>query len=246
MILKSLIEILNKISPFEFQDTWDNSGLCVGDINQEIDKIYLSLDADLELIQKIEPNSLLVVHHPPIFKGLKNIISSSYPSIFLREAIKKNIAIVSMHTNYDISHLNRYVLEDVLGYEVLKQDGYLIYFEVDRSFDAFAKELAYKLNIEKIRVVKKTDWVNIAAITTGSGSELMNSVDADCFITGDIKYHVAKEAFENSLSLIDIQHYESEVFFSQSLQRELENYGLFGIIANSKNPFSYISKDRHE
>ena len=106
--------------------------------------------------------------------------------------------------------------------------------------------MAYKLNIEKIRVVKKNDWINIAAITTGSGSELINGIKADCFITGDIKYHVAKEAFENSLSLIDIQHYESEIFFAQSIQRELENYGLFGIIANSKNPFSYISKDIHE
>ena len=246
MVLKNLMEILDKISPFELQDSWDNSGLCVGDIDQEIGKIYLSLDADLELIQKIESNSLLIVHHPPIFKGLKSIISSSYPSSFLREAIKKDIAIVSMHTNYDISHLNQYVLEEVLGYEVLKRDGYLLFFEVDRSFDAFAKDLAYKLNIEKIRVVKKTDWINVAAITTGSGSELINSVDADCFITGDIKYHVAKEAFENSFSLIDIQHYESEIFFAQSLQRELENYGLFGIIANSKNPFSYISKDIHE
>jgi putative NIF3 family GTP cyclohydrolase 1 type 2 len=159
---------------------------------------------------------------------------------------KKDIAIVSMHTNYDISHLNRYVLEEVLGYEVLKRDGYLLYFEVDRSFNTFARELAYKLNIDNLRVVKKTDWVDIAAITTGSGSELMNGVDVDCFITGDIKYHSAKEAFENSLSLIDIQHYESEIFFAQSLQRELENYGLFGIIANSKNPFSYISKDIHE
>ena len=246
MVLKNLMDILDKISPFELQDSWDNSGLCVGDEDQKVDKIYLSLDADLELIKKIEPNSLLIVHHPPIFKALKTITNSSYPSKFLREAIKKDIAIVSMHTNYDISHLNQYVLEEVLGYDILKRDGYVLYFDVDRSFDAFASDLAYKLNIEKIRVVKKNDWINIAAITTGSGSELVNSIKADCFITGDIKYHVAKEAFENSLSLIDIQHYESEIFFAQSLQRELENYGLFGIIANSKNPFSYISKDIHE
>ncbi len=243
MVLESLIDILDRISPFELQDSWDNSGLCIGDMKQKIDKIYLSLDADSDLIDKIEPNSLLIVHHPPIFKGLKSITSSSYPSNFLRNAIKKDIAIVAMHTNYDISHLNRYVLEEVLGYEVYKHDGYMLYFEVDRSFDDFARELAYKLNIEKIRVVKKTDWVNIAVIATGSGSELMSNIKADCFITGDIKYHVAKEAFENSLSLIDVQHYESELFFAHSLQRELENYGLFGIIANSKNPFSYISKD---
>jgi len=69
-------------------------------------------------------------------------------------------------------------------------------------------------------------------------------VQADCFLTGDIKYHDSKACYENGLSLIDVRHYESERFFATSLQKELKKKGLNGIIANSKNPFSTISKDK--
>ena len=101
-----------------------------------------------------------------------------------------------------------------------------------------------KLNIKNLSVVKYHDRVNTAALCTGSGADLIGEVKADCFLTGDIKYHAAKEAFENGLSLIDVKHYESEQFFATSLQKELKKKGLNGIIANSKNPFSTISKDK--
>ena len=240
MQLKQILKTLDEISPFSRQAEWDNSGLCVGDKESEIEHIYLSLDADKEIIDQLPENSLLVVHHPPIFKGLKSIYHDSYPSSFLITAIKKNIAIVSMHTNYDVSHLNRYVLEEVIGYKCTKSEGYLCYFEVNKPFDVFAKEVAQKLDIENLSVVGCHDTIKTAALCTGSGADLIADVEADCFLTGDIKYHAAKEAFENGLSLIDVKHYESERFFANSLQKELQKKGLNGIIANSKNPFSTI------
>jgi dinuclear metal center YbgI/SA1388 family protein len=243
MKLSQILQTLDSISPFESQAEWDNSGLCIGDENQEIEGIYLSLDADREVIESLPDNALLVVHHPPIFKGLKALYHDSYPSNFLILAIRKNIAIVSLHTNYDISHLNRYVLEEVLGYQVTKTEGYVCYFDVDKPFDSFAKEVAQSLDIAHLFVVAYHDRVMKAALCTGSGMDLAGEVDADCFLTGDIKYHDAKAAWENGLSLIDVKHYESERFFALSLQKELKQKGLNGIIANSKNPFSTILKD---
>jgi dinuclear metal center YbgI/SA1388 family protein len=245
MKLHQIVQILDEISPFSSQADWDNSGLCVGDEEAEVEKIYLSLDADRETIEALPENSLLIIHHPPIFKGVTTLRLDSYPSSFLVPAIKKNIAIVAMHTNYDLSHLNRYVLEEVLGYALLKEEGHLCYFEVDCSFYSFALEVAQKLEIENLSVVAYHDSIKTAALCTGSGMDLMRGVEADCFLTGDIKYHDAKEAYERGLSLIDIKHYESERFFALSLQKELQKKGLNGIIANSKNPFSTISKDRN-
>ncbi len=240
MKLKQILQTLDNISPFDTQADWDNSGLCVGDKEAEIEAIYLSLDADRDVLSSMPQNTLLVVHHPPIFKGLKTLLPDRYPSDFLTLAIRKNIAIVSMHTNYDLSHLNRYVLEEVLGYKISYEEGHLCYFEVNKPFKVFAKEVAMKLGIENLSVVAYHDSIKIAALCTGSGMDLAREVKADCFLTGDIKYHDAKEARENGLSLIDVKHYESERFFAISLQKELKNNGLNGIIANSKNPFSII------
>ena len=240
MKLKQILHILDEISPFENQASWDNSGLCVGDKEQEIEQIYLSLDADREVIAQMPENTLLVVHHPPIFKGLKALEEDVYPASFLLDAIKKNIAIVSMHTNYDLSHLNRFVLQEVLGYEMVREEGHLCYFHVGEDFESFAQDVAQKLGIENLTVVACHDRVEMAALCTGSGMDLAGDVQADCFLTGDIKYHDSKACYENGLSLIDIRHYESERFFATSLQKELQKKGLNGIIANSKNPFRTI------
>ena len=240
MKLKELYAILDELSPFEMQDSWDNSGLILGEMEQEIGTIYLSLDIEAEMFAKLEPGSVLIVHHPLIFKGLRQVDFTKYPSNILREAIKKDIAIIAMHTNYDQTHLNRYVLEEVLGYETEETEGYLAYFRVEKPFEIFAAEVGEKLGLSVIRTVAGNDFVSRAALCTGAGASLLPELRADCLLTGDIKYHEALAAKEEKKALIDIGHYESERYFADSLRRELQNKGLNGIIANSKNPFRYI------
>ncbi|MDU2360521.1 MAG: Nif3-like dinuclear metal center hexameric protein, partial [Campylobacter concisus] len=46
-------------------------------------------------------------------------------------------------------------------------------------------------------------------------------------------------AKENGLNLIDINHYESERYFSDFLAKYLQNLKIEVIISNSKNPFTY-------
>ena len=43
MILKEIYENLNKIAPFEYQEEWDNSGLLIGDMNAEAEKLTFKL-----------------------------------------------------------------------------------------------------------------------------------------------------------------------------------------------------------
>ena len=52
-------------------------------------------------------------------------------------------------------------------------------------------------------------------------------------------YHQALYAKENGLNLIDINHYESERYFSDFLAKYLQNLKIEVIISNSKNPFTY-------
>ena len=67
----------------------------------------------------------------------------------------------------------------------------------------------------------------------------MRNIEADCFLTGDIKYHDAMEAKALGLSMMDIGHYESERYFGEVLAQHLEKLGLSVIISPSKNPFTY-------
>ena len=240
MKISEIYHFLNELSPFELQESWDNSGLLVGDFSQEISQIALSIDVDEALIDSLEENTLLITHHPIIFGGLKQLEFSKYPANLIQKMIRKNISNIAMHTNFDQTHLNEYVASEIMGYKIIKKDGFVAYLEVNEDFDTFAKNVASAFNLPHARCVKCSDEVKTVALTTGSGCSLMRSIEADCFLTGDIKYHDAMEAKSINLSLIDIGHYESEHFFAQILEKHLKNLGLKVIIASSENPFTYI------
>ncbi|MCZ6135053.1 Nif3-like dinuclear metal center hexameric protein [Campylobacter ureolyticus] len=240
MKIAEIYQILDEVAPFETQESWDNSGLLLGNMDDEFDKIYASIDLDSNLIQKIEKNSLVITHHPLIFKGLKSLNPSVYPSNLIYEIIKKDIKLISMHTNFDKFVLNQFVASEILGYKITEIRDFLVFFEVNKIFDEFAKEIKQKLKISNLRVVKASEFIKIATLCTGSGADLLGSFKSDCFLTGDLKYHSALESLENRISLIDINHFESEAYFGQSLAKNLQKYNLNIIITNSINPFLYI------
>ncbi|QOP41896.1 Nif3-like dinuclear metal center hexameric protein [Sulfurimonas marina] len=240
MKVLEIYDFLNELSPFELQESWDNSGLLVGDFNHDIKTVALSIDVDEALIDSLEENTLLITHHPIIFGGLKQLEFSKYPANLIQKMIQKNISNIAMHTNFDQTHLNEYVATEILGYEIKEKDGFVAYLEVNEDFDTFAKKISSALGLKFAKCVKCSDEVKTAALTTGSGCSLMRSLRADCFLTGDVKYHDAMEAKSINLSLIDIGHYESEHFFAEILAKHLKNLGLKVIIASSENPFTYI------
>ncbi len=240
MKISQIYKFLDELSPFELQEPWDNSGLLLGDFNQDITKIVLSIDVDEALIDSMPNDALLITHHPIIFGGLKQLEFSKYPANLIQKMIQKNISNIAMHTNFDQTHLNEYVATEVLGYKIAQKDGFVAYLDIDEEFDAFAKKVALAFGLSHARCVKSSNRVKRVALTTGSGCSLLKSIDADCFLTGDVKYHDAMEAKSIKLSLIDIGHFESERYFAQILHSHLKNLGLEAIMSSSKNPFTYI------
>ena len=91
MKIGEIYKILDEISPFASQEEWDNSGLLVGSFEASAQRVYLSLDVDDELLDEVQPNSLIITHHPLIFKGLKYLDYSLYPSSLIKEMMIKNI-----------------------------------------------------------------------------------------------------------------------------------------------------------
>jgi len=238
MKLKTIYDYLNEISPFSLQEDWDNSGVNVGDFESEIKKIYISLDIDEELIEKIDENSLLITHHPLIFKSIKKVIPNRFSTKFLIKMIQKNISHIAMHTNFDKTHLNNYFAEKILGFSGESED-FIFYADVNMKFDELVNYVKEKMNLRHLRAVKSKDFVKKVAITTGAGMSLLDLVKADCFLTGDIKYHEAMDAKVRGISLIDITHYHSEKYFTDILAEVLK-LDIEVIKTNSIDPFILI------
>jgi len=237
MTLQEIYNYLNTISPFNLQEKWDNSGLIVGNMNKEVSKVVLSIDIDKELIDNSDENILFIVHHPLIFGGIDSLDFSKYPSNLLEMMLNKNQSCIAMHTNFDKTHLNKYVFENILGFKDRDEKDFLCSDNIKIESKKLLSHIKDKLNLDILKVVSEKDEINSISLCTGAGASLIDEVDADCFLTGDIKYHDAMKAKSQNLMMVDIGHYESEKFFSEILAKELEKLPLIAIVSYSKNPF---------
>lgn len=255
MKLAEIYEFLDRLSPFQTQVSWDNSGLLLGDLNNEIQKIYLSLDLDSELVANADENALFITHHPLIFKPLRDLASQNYPKNLIKTMICKNQSLICLHTNYDLSHLNTYFTEQILGFKIASKDEFIIYADIDMKFSELVAHLKNKLSVNTLKATfAGKERIQRLAICTGSGGDLIEKVlsngsvnqnspqnkAVECFLSGDFKYHQALAAHQSGLSLIDIGHYESESCFAKSLSKHLQNLPLQAIICVLKNPFEYL------
>lgn len=247
MSVVEIYEILDSISPFIMQAQWDNSGLNLGSMQTNCNKVYISLELDMQVINTMDNESLIIVHHPLIFKPLKTIQTNIYPANLIEMCLQKKISVIAMHTNFDKTHLNQ-AFATKLHLESLnftsngERDFSLIYStNTPLSTHSLAIHIKNILGLNTLRYTQKNNLVNNLYITCGSNASAYQIANnGDCVITGDIKYHDAMIAANNGISFIDVPHFESECIFSDLIAKALQNHNIQAIIANSHNPFCYI------
>ena len=111
---------------------------------------------------------------------------------------------------------------------------------------AFLQELKRIFNVEAIKYTKLPNKkIKKIALCGGSGSFLIKTaiaVNADIFITGDIKYHQFFDA-EGKIIIADIGHFESEQYtkdiFYEILTKKFPTFA-FHFSEVSTNPIKYL------
>ena len=103
MKIKELISYLEEIAPGQYQESYDNSGLLVGDSEAEIKSVLISLDCTEAVVADAISKgcNVIISHHPIIFKGLKSLTGRNYVERTIIKAIQNNIALIAIHTNLD-------------------------------------------------------------------------------------------------------------------------------------------------
>ncbi len=79
--LKEIARTLESLAPLSFQESYDNSGLQVGDPEVEITGALITIDVTPEVIEEAAGLgfNLVVSHHPVIFGGLKSLTGRTAP-----------------------------------------------------------------------------------------------------------------------------------------------------------------------
>lgn len=101
--IQQITKHLEDFAPKNYQESYDNSGLIVGDPAMEVTGVLVSLDAVESIVDEAIARgcNMVVAHHPIVFKGLKKINGHNYVERTIIKAIKNDIAIYAIHTNLD-------------------------------------------------------------------------------------------------------------------------------------------------
>ena len=94
MKVKEITAILEEAAPLFLQESYDNSGLLVGDPEAEIDSALICVDATESVVAEAAEvgAGLVLSHHPVIFHPLKRLTGGSYIERTVAEAVRRGIA----------------------------------------------------------------------------------------------------------------------------------------------------------
>lgn len=255
--IKDIINYLEELSPVKYACSWDNVGLQVGSEVQEVKKVMVAVEATQDIIDNAinEKVDMLIVHHPLIFNGIKDIKENDFIGKRLYSLIKNNISLYVMHTNFDICGSMANIASSKLwldSIEVLMPE-----FDDGKGLGAIGninhinlRSLTYILkdtfDIENVKVYGDLDqFVNRVAILPGAGSCAIDKAiekGADVLITGDVKHHDGIDALHKGLFLIDAGHYSIEKIFveyiSNYIKERFSDISIVNEVCNEK--FSWL------
>ncbi len=251
--LTELIDFLNAAAPPDLAESYDNVGLLIGNKNRKIETVLVTLDTDefVALDARDKQADLVLSHHPLIFNPLKSITGEDAISRTALSLIKDDIALFAMHTNFDSvkSGLGDLFLDQIVNTEnrmplagdgengigrIADVTGGVVFSELlDRIKTAFHLRTLRYIGPENKQICK-------IAVVNGGGAEYVYAAKkqgADCFVSGDIKYHQARFAYENDLALVEVPHYPAEIIFCSYVKQLLESRfgGKLNVLTTDKN-----------
>ena len=103
MLISEILHHLEVLAPVGRQDSYDNSGLQVGQTNVECTGALVCVDVTPSVVNEaIEVGcNLIISHHPVLFKPLKRIVGNTIPEQCVMMALSAGVTIYSAHTCLD-------------------------------------------------------------------------------------------------------------------------------------------------
>ena len=223
--VKDITSVIENFAPLAIQESWDNSGLCIGSPEDKVSSVLLGLDCTPELVDEAIAcgADMIVTHHPLIFSGLKKISPDDAVGETVIKAVKAGITVYAAHTNADkvIAGVSG-AMAAKLGLKnvtILDDEGdgtgLGVVGDLPEALDAEAAIALVKerFGLKMMRASKPIQGkISRVALCGGSGSSLIGAArksGAQLYLTGDISYH--NFFTQEDFMIMDIGHYESEI-----------------------------------
>ena len=254
MKLHEIISALETFAPPAYQESYDNSGLLIGNKNNYVAGALLTLDVTEEIIEDAisKKCNLIIAHHPIIFSGIKRLNGTNYVERVIIKAIQNNIAIYACHTNIDnITNGVNKKIADKLG---------LINTKILQPKTQLLKKLVTFVPTENAEVVREALFnsgagnignysdcsFNVSGTGTFKGNEHSNPVIGKKNQSENVneeRIEVIFEAYQQNqiIDALKTAHpYEEVAYYISSLDNTYQEVGS-GLIGELKEPMEIDS-----
>ena len=234
--INDIIKAIEEFAPKSYQESYDNSGLIVGDPSKKISKALITLDCTEEVIDEAInlKCGLIIAHHPIVFSGLKSFTGKNYIERVIIKAIKNDIAIYAAHTNLDNMQMgvNQKIAEklNLVDCQILAP----ISGKLEKLYTYIPKT-----HVEKVRKVLHEagagnigNYSDCSFSTTGEGKFKANA-DANPFVGLKNKIHTETEI---KLEVIFEAHLELKLISALKASHPYEEIAFEIITLDNKNP----------
>lgn len=214
----------------------DYVGLMTGKKPDKIQKVFLSLDLDWEvlpLVKEFKPD-VIMTHHPFIYGTRARVLKYDESKRLLVEEIDRlGIPVYSFHTNFDTGRggIND-SLAEALGlnnvYAPMK-DPMMRIGELDHPIEAteFAKLAKTVFHVDYALLINSgAKMIKKVGVVGGAGSRgwrLAMEEGCDIFISGDAPHHVRRDIVNAHYNYLDMPH-EIEKIFMPAMKKILLSY----------------------
>lgn len=223
MLAKKLIDRFESFAPKTIAFTNDPVGLQIGNVNNDIKRVMVTLDVRPEVVDEaIKQNcDMIFSHHPLIFRPIKNLDLSNPQNQMYAKLIQNSILVYSAHTNLDVAKggMNDWLTE-AMGLNHV-QTVYSNHYDTNIgrigvlptpvTVEEFAKTLKKTFNLDGLRLVTSDNeaMVKNVAVVGGDGGKFypeMLKAGADVFVTGDVYYHTGHDMLADGINVVDVGH----------------------------------------
>lgn len=237
VFVKDIVNVMNLwANPCDACE-WDNPGLQVGHMDQEVHHVLTALDATEAVIHEaIQLKAdMIVTHHPLIFKPIQNVTDMTRNGRRILSLAENGIALFCAHTNMDKADngTNAILTEWMMLQNVqnLDHDDVILRLGMlpqPMTVRDLALKLKTLLSAESVRLVSQNpdESVQTVAVCSGGGAKEAEEAflqGASVFITGDVVYHQAELVYSMGKHLIDAGHFSTEVPIAHKIQNVLHD-----------------------
>ncbi len=216
--VQRIAELIDAFAPFDTAEDYDNVGILAGDPEREVKTILCSLDVTMDTVLEAGRlhAELIVSHHPLMFHGVRRLVRGNPEAEVLCELIRRDISLISAHTNWDQSVLSGSAcVARAMGLDSLTQTGYLF-------TGRFAEPLTVRQAAQRLKEAvhaplrvygdpeKLISVMSFAGGAYGEGYLEAVQCGAQAYLTGEIRHHEITDAAARGVVIFEAGHYASE------------------------------------